>query len=524
MKKNLLLILILLTGTWGIADALDLLKSVMPGKVSSLHEKYEGSCLECHLLGRKQFFDKCLSCHKEVKKDVALKRGYHGKNDVSRCETCHAEHQGRENGLIEFHRERFDHKQAEFQLAGKHRDVKCETCHLKHKFRETPRECYACHVKKDKHEGALGKDCERCHTSDDWKEIKFDHSKTRFLLEGKHQQVACEKCHVSDQFSSTPKVCVECHKKEDKHQGILGDRCETCHTAVAWKKILFDHDKTRFKLIGSHQETPCLKCHKTPHLKETPKVCFECHKKEDRHKGKLGRECDRCHVAEKWKRIVFDHATTKYRLIGKHLPVPCAKCHVQERYKVSSECASCHRKDDKHRGRLGDFCAQCHTEKGWKEVQKFNHQKTDFPLLGKHEPLRCSQCHKTLFFKDTSSRCDDCHKKDDYHKGTFGKKCEFCHDASDWKRSTFDHVKETGYPLIEKHSEVKCGRCHVRPLFIQRTSRACAVCHRKDDIHDGELGNRCELCHSVAGFKVIKRISFDETLPVRRRQTASRDP
>ena len=30
-------------------------------------------------------------------------------------------------------------------------------------------------------------------------------------------------------------------------------------------------------------------------------------------------------------------------------------------------------------------------------------------------------------------------------------------------------------------------------------------CQSSDDIHDGALGLRCEICHSEAGFKVIKK-------------------
>lgn len=512
-NRLLLLILLIILGAARAAPAIDFLKGIMPGKVSTLHEKVEGTCLECHVLGQKQFFEKCLACHKEVKSDIEGEKSFHGKIDAARCETCHAEHNGRENSLIEFNKAQFDHQQAEFSLVGKHRQAECAGCHLKHKYRETPRDCFSCHVKKDKHQGRLGKACERCHTSDDWKEIRFDHSKTRFLLEGKHQKVGCEKCHASDQLTSTPTTCVGCHQKEDKHKGVLGRRCESCHAAEGWKKILFDHDKTRFRLIGSHRETPCLKCHQAPRLQETPKLCFECHREEDRHKGKLGQECDRCHVAEKWKRITFDHAATKYPLIGKHITVPCVKCHAEERYQVSSACGACHRKDDKHQGKLGDACDRCHVEKAWKEVQKFNHQKTNFPLLGKHEPIRCTRCHQTLLFKDVSSVCVDCHRDDDDHQGAFGKKCASCHAADDWKRPTFDHVKETGYPLIEKHSKVKCGACHLKPLFTQKTSRMCVQCHRKDDPHDGELGARCEMCHSTVGFKVIKKISSErETL------------
>jgi len=576
-KRSGLIILIVVFTSLGVAEAFDVLKGVMPGKVSKAHEKSEGQCLDCHSLVQKVFYDKCLACHKEVKKDVEQKAGFHGKIETAHCETCHTEHKGRETGLIVFDPDRFDHKKTDFELDGKHQAVKCGLCHLKPKYRDAPRDCYSCHVKNDKHKGALGKTCDRCHNSEAWTKISFDHTRTRFPLEGKHGPVACEKCHRSDDFKSTPTACVGCHLNQDKHKGILGRQCESCHTATAWKDILFDHDKTQFKLagahikvecmkchknpqlrdtprtcvechkkvdrhkgilgpqcaqchtvkdwkdvlfdhdktrfalIGKHQKVECLKCHTAPQLKSTPKSCVECHKKDDYHKGKLGRECDRCHTAVDWKRIGFDHSKTAYPLVGKHLDVPCAKCHVNEAYKIPSQCSSCHRSDDKHLGRLGDSCERCHSEKGWKDIQKFDHQKTSFQLLDKHRDLRCSECHKTALFKDTSSTCNDCHKKDDYHKGHFGKKCEVCHTAKTWKRDDFDHAKETGYALVQKHSQLKCEQCHIQQLFTQRTSRMCVRCHQKDDIHEGELGIRCETCHSEVGFKVIKKISSGES-------------
>jgi DNA-directed RNA polymerase subunit RPC12/RpoP len=54
---------------------------------------------------------------------------------------------------------------------------------------------------------------------------------------------------------------------------------------------------------------------------------------------------------------------------------------------------------------------------------------------------------------------------------------------------------------------VTCDKCHIKPLFVQKTSRMCVQCHRQDDIHDGELGIRCEICHVDAGFKIIKKLS-----------------
>lgn len=490
----------LLLGSWGMADALDILKNIMPGKVAKAHAKYEGKCLKCHDIFQKEFFNKCLACHKEVKKDVEEKKGFHGRIDASRCETCHTEHQGRNHRLILFDLNRFDHQQTDFPLTGKHSDLTCSLCHIKPKFRETPHACFSCHKKDDTHKGGLGKECELCHNANDWTNISFDHSKTRFPLKGKHQKVTCEECHTAENFKNTPTKCIACHRKDDKHKGILGTKCEVCHIEKSWKQETFDHNKTRFKLVGKHQNVDCLKCHTTPKLKETPKTCYGCHKEDDKHKGKAGTKCGVCHRSDSWKKIRFDHSTTQYPLRGKHLRVSCTKCHPRDRYKVPSNCVSCHRKDDVHKRELGTICENCHTERKWKDIRSFDHQKTNFPLLWKHIKVRCAKCHKTQMFKDTSSICYDCHKKDDYHKGKFGKKCGSCHNEKTWERSNFDHERETGYPLVGKHKGIKCEQCHTQTLFVQKTSRTCIFCHRRDDVHNGELGTMCSKCHTEEGF------------------------
>jgi len=65
---------------------------------------------------------------------------------------------------------------------------------------------------------------------------RFDHSKTRFPLAGKHLKVACEKCHTKA-LRETPRECDTCHKKDDVHRGRRPD-CAKCHVPTDWGKII----------------------------------------------------------------------------------------------------------------------------------------------------------------------------------------------------------------------------------------------------------------------------------------------
>ena len=66
--------------------------------------------------------------------------------------------------------ERFDHNKTKFPLTGKHTKVACEDCHKK-SLENTPKDCIACHKKDDVHRGRRP-DCARCHTTNNWGQIR----------------------------------------------------------------------------------------------------------------------------------------------------------------------------------------------------------------------------------------------------------------------------------------------------------------------------------------------------------------
>lgn len=490
------------------ADAVGSLLS--PGELIQGHAKEEAECAKCH-----KRFDKsaqtglCKECHKDVARDIAEHRGYHGHiKEDKECKECHTEHKGRAANIVIFAPAEFDHKQADFQLKGAHLDdkVKCKDCHTPgKKFRDAPSVCYSCHKKDDKHKGGLGTDCVQCHVEKDWKTTRFDHDSTHFKLLGKHADVKCVKCHIDEKFKDTPKECNSCHKQDDKHKGNFGNKCETCHVEREWKEIIFDHaKKTRYPLRWKHNEIKCTSCHKGDLFKNKLKQeCVSCHRKDDKHKGNFGAKCESCHIEKEWKQILFDHAKeTKYPLLGKHLTAKCSSCHKGDlrKDKLPTDCVSCHRNDDKHKGSFGNKCASCHVEREWKEVLFDHAKKTRYPLLGKHQQVKCTGCHKGDLYRDKlATQCYSCHEKDDKHKGQQGKKCESCHNEQDWKKARFDH-RLSVFPLTGKHMVVECKKCHAT-LTFKDTKSDCWSCHEKQDVHKRRLGTACETCHNTRNWK-----------------------
>jgi hypothetical protein len=337
----------------------------------------QAKCTSCHLPSRGLIYKdklsgKCVACHK---KDDQEKGHRGGLGD--QCESCHNEKGWKTTN--------FDHDKTKFPLHEKHKEAKCESCHkggvsgpsakLKLEMK-----CVACHGKDDQekgHKGRYGDKCESCHTEKDWKATLFNHDKsTKFILKGKHRETRCDDCHLPAKGkiyeSKLETTCYSCHRKDDKHRGQLGMRCESCHGEDKWAGVPFNHSKSRFPLTGSHVRVECKKCHLTPAFRDAPTSCIKCHEKDDKHHGAFGTKCDNCHRTGTWQTWDFDHATTKFRVDGGHMKLSCADCHGQGRTgkagTLGRSCFSCHGTEDPHNGNFGIQCEQCHVTSDWLRI------------------------------------------------------------------------------------------------------------------------------------------------------------
>lgn len=375
----------------------------------------------------------------------------------------------------------------------------------------------------------------------------------------------CIKCHEVSTKSPTFR-CVECHREiadELVHNkglhatyprsGPAGAACVKCHSdhngenfnLLHWDPTPkgFDHSKTGYPLDGKHIGVGCRTCHNPQHISAPARAllttkdlnhtwlglsssCSTCH--EDKHQGRFGTTCTQCHTTVDWKAAKidtehFDHSKTRYPLTGAHLNTPCQKCHTNgdnglPRYADIhfSTCSACH--SDPHKGEFKQECSTCHTTRTWKKsdyATRFDHSKTQFPLMGKHIEVQCLTCHKSPDFKAPMAfaNCADCHKPDP-HVGQFlkradGGRCESCHTVQGWIPSNYtaaDHAK-TGFPLVSPHAKVKCANCHIpagKETRYKIKFALCTDCHK--DEHEGQFAsepwrNRCEQCHTGATFK-----------------------
>jgi hypothetical protein len=526
----------------------------------------------------------CVSCHK--KHDIHFFKDEFAKKD---CDQCH--------GLQSWKTDiKFDHKvDAKYELLGKHKELKCAKCHTPTKDRViykwsnlTKDKCLACHA--DFHKNNLsqkfkGKDCSTCHTNLAWKIEKFEHSVTGYKLKGKHAVTKCFDCHKQEaevlnknfRWAGLKTQCLSCHKdfhEYGKHQSSrfpAPNKCENCHNDTNWKQIVdFQHNRdTRFLITGKHSIVQCNKCHIRPKVEVPPrmyfwkeldtKTCENCHKNPHTKtfsKEFLAKKCTDCHSPEGWKisptrtNKNFKHQDTRFPLTGSHIPVACSTCHNkggQQIFKFPSYekqfCIDCHKsphKDQFNGPILEKSCNDCHNTKKFDQLKPFDHNQSHFKLVGKHNTLKCSECHKKtkmlmpikqqkfmhqFKFPDvTNKTCTKCHS--DYHKGQFEQSCQECHNENDWKKVKFDHNTGSDFKLRGKHESVKCAECHKpstsekilyknerRPLIIYKPlPMTCYNCHYKKDVHKGDFGKACQDCHNESNWKSYKDFHQNFTL------------
>lgn len=295
------------------------------------HESVE--CKACHLPGKPrkiQGFERCASCHVDTHRGQFALRKNGGE-----CAECHTT-KGFRPALFTV----TEHDKLTYPLVGTHRKVDCAACHRALapaelarsgvtlaapevppalpvskplpatvlQFRFTASACQDCH--RDPHLGDTDKllgaeGCLSCHALTNWREIRFDHGKTKFPITGRHLKATCLGCHKTKSADGLLKppstkawapprdvrlagallTCVSCHA--DPHLTQVGVECEKCHSDADWNPTRFDHNRdSTYKLEGAHRAVACIGCHPKElnagkavmRLRPVGSACTDCHK------------------------------------------------------------------------------------------------------------------------------------------------------------------------------------------------------------------------------------------------------
>ncbi|MFH1196820.1 MAG: cytochrome C [bacterium] len=363
----------------------------------------------------------------------------------------------------------------------------------------------------------------------------------------------CTKCHEIGEKVINSK-CLACHteikSRIDAGRGyhanstVKNKNCVGCHNEhhgrnfkiIHFDKKKFNHAQTGFNLTGKHSEIECKNCHdpkfitdaklkkkKSTYLGMTTE-CSNCH--EDVHGNTLGSKCGKCHSNNSFKPAgLFEHSSTKFLLTGKHTAISCTGCHKNYNdnkkkivFNISSfsNCSDCHK--DVHQGKFGANCKDCHVAETFQRIinlDKIDHSKTRFPLVGKHRGVDCKRCHISgLSYKPKFGKCINCHE--DYHKGRFKeinkvRDCSECHTEQSFSPSQFkmnDH-NELEFKLTGSHLAVSCQSCHFKNSVwnFKLNFEKCTVCH--NNVHGSSISEKflkdenCSSCHQTDSWEKI---------------------
>ena len=96
---------------------------------------------------------------------------------------------------------------------------------------------------------------------------------------------------------------------------------------------------------------------------------------------------------------------------------------------------------------------------------------------------------------------------------TFPADCSLCHTGEGWLELKedfhFDHLAMTGTPLIGAHAGAECLRCHNdRGPVRAFSARGCVGCH--EDVHRGQLGHDCQVCHTQDDWRLREEIRLHD--------------
>lgn len=511
------------------------------------------ACKTCHgpFPGQRAQFkglahERCSDCHFDAHVGQIKSAG---KNDGGTdCKSCHDV-----TGFSPTTMDAAMHASTRFPLDGSHRAVACTLCHV-----------------------------------DDAKLARKVSASTRREVDRKGRSLLVSRTKIA--FAEDVSRCDSCHR--DPHRGQFAERmntgsgggCTLCHRVEGFVPSTFNHDDSRFPLTGKHKQAACGACHATGAsggvagapaggaarrggavvYRPIDTACASCHA--DEHVGQLARngatDCARCHATDAFRGadVQFaarhnDPAHASFPLEGKHAQVKCAACHpvatlaagtdgdTAARYKpVPSACADCH--EDEHKGAYERFkpapvngaspsaashssCAACHAPTAFLPAA-FAHERTGFPLRGRHAVIACAGCHGSDTSRPVPQSCAGCHT--DPHVQEFGLSCGGCHDEQTFRAPRFavDSHRMSAFPLVGRHGALPCEECHLdkRDRTFTRTTLSCASCHARDAAratlvtvnHTRAPFNapQCNGCHDPVAFSPAKFPGHETCFPIAR--------
>ncbi len=164
-----------------------------------------------------------------------------------------------------------------------------------------------------------------------------------------------------------------------------------------------------------------------------------------------------------------------------------------------------------------------------------SHDRTNFPLQGKHRTLSCRDCHVNNVFEGTPAVCEVCHwqrSQDDRYEQRLGAQCAECHTPLSWKKvdpGKWSHETVTGFRLEGTHRALDCEDCHTDRRFVPQPTD-CYSCHQENyrqtndpDHASAGFSTDCQICHSTRAWSDASFVHSSFPLEGRHRTLACSD-
>ena len=227
-------------------------KQVSPGQLLAAHGSMAQNCAACHTPYEGAENSKCISCH--ANSQALLQRqptAFHAK--IGNCTQCHFEHQGVNARLVTMDHNRL--AQIGFDLMAA---------------------------------AAPGSEQEKLRTQlKGWLKM---HEGT--LPTSSHPRVTSLEATLD---------CAACHSTKDRHKGLFGQSCVSCHGTTQWTIAEFQHPSPR--------STDCAQCHQAPpshymmHFEMVSKKVAAAGQGNACCEGVQVNQCYRCHQTTSWNDI-----------------------------------------------------------------------------------------------------------------------------------------------------------------------------------------------------------------------------
>lgn len=205
-------------GRQGLGSAAAWQRMANPGTLSKAHAFLDHNCNACHTPVKGAEATNCIVCH--ANDDNILQRqptAFHA--DVGNCKECHSEHRGRHAEMSVM-----DHNS--LAIVGR---------------------------KQLEQSATVGSESAALLA---WLKEAGVSSSSNSSTKNTSDKVSSIFVHPKLTANERTLNCASCHQNDDRHFGLFGNNCSSCHEATRWNLPEFRHP--------SAASTDCAQCHQAP--------------------------------------------------------------------------------------------------------------------------------------------------------------------------------------------------------------------------------------------------------------------